>query len=275
MVRRALNHMAAPRLGWAEFLHLARDLDCVGVEFRNDLPGALFEGASPEEVGSAAASAGLRILALAEVKAFDDWSEAKREEAAALMAIARACGAERVSLIARNDGVNTGAAERRAALAAALRDLGPLLAAHDLVGLIEPLGFATCALRFKSEVVEAIHASGSPGRFQIVHDTFHHALAGGGPLYPDECGIIHVSGVTVRDRGPAAFTDPDRELVDGHDRLGNVAQVAEMLERGYTGAVSFEPFAARVHDLADPRRPLEASFRHIEAGIAAGAKRRG
>ena len=35
----ALNHMTAPKLGWEPFLDLAKALGCVGVEFRNDLPG--------------------------------------------------------------------------------------------------------------------------------------------------------------------------------------------------------------------------------------------
>ena len=41
----ALNHMTAPRLGWEAFLDLTQSLNCVGVEFRNDLKGQLFDGA--------------------------------------------------------------------------------------------------------------------------------------------------------------------------------------------------------------------------------------
>ena len=65
MMDRALNHMAAPTLGWAGFLKLAEDLGCVGVEFRNDLDGELFDGAAPEDVGAAVQAKGLRVLALA------------------------------------------------------------------------------------------------------------------------------------------------------------------------------------------------------------------
>ena len=269
MMKRSLNHMAAPKLDWQGFVALAKALNCVGVEFRNDLGRELFEGAAPEDVGAACKMQGIKILALAEVKAFDDWSDAKREEAAALMAIARACGAERVSLIARNDGVATGEADRKAALSAALAGLQPLLVEHDLIGLIEPLGFETCALRYKSEVVEAIHAANVADRFQIVHDTFHHALAGGGPLFPEETGIIHVSGVNKPGLAASDMRDPDRELVDARDQLGNVAQVTEMLRKGYIGAVSFEPFSPVVHDLGDPRAAYEASFAFIEQGLAA------
>jgi len=81
VLKRALNHMAGPGLPWTEFLELAKNLNCIGVEFRNDLPGKLFDGTSPQLVGAVAQAAGLRILALAEVKAFNDWSDAKRNEA--------------------------------------------------------------------------------------------------------------------------------------------------------------------------------------------------
>jgi 2-keto-myo-inositol isomerase len=93
MVARALNLMVAPKLNWIAFIELAKGLGCVGVEFRNDLPGDLFGGAAPHDVGAAASAADLRILALAEVRAFNDWSDAKRKEAAALVKVAKACGA--------------------------------------------------------------------------------------------------------------------------------------------------------------------------------------
>lgn len=265
MLKRALNHMAAPKLGWAEFLKLAKDLSCVGVEFRNDLDGDLFDGAAPEDVGATASAAGLRILALAEVKAFNDWSDAKRDEAAALMTIASASGAEMVSLIARNDGKGMADGERKANLRVALSELKPLLEAHGLIGLIEPLGFEACALRDKSEAVEAIEELGAKDRFKIVHDTFHHALAGGGPIFADYTGIVHISGIVDPKLGLSDMRDGHRGLVDEHDRIGNIAQIADLLAVGYTGPISFEPFAADVHELSAPEAAYARSFQFIEA----------
>jgi 2-keto-myo-inositol isomerase len=267
MINRALNHMAAPRLSWSELLGLADRLCCVGVEFRNDLPGQLFDGASPQKVGDAARASGLRILALAEVKAFNDWSDAKREEAAALMKIAKACGAETVSLIARNDAKGMGDTERRADLAVALRELKPLLDEHDLVGLIETLGFETCALRRKSEAVEAIETLGAKTRFRIVHDTFHHVVAGGGPIFPEHTGMVHISGIVEHDVLLSKLEDPMRVLVDTNDRIDNVGQVSALLDAGYDGPVSFEPFAQEGHVLANPQAKLLQSFQYIEATL--------
>ncbi len=93
----ALNHMAAPSLGYRAFIDLAASLGCVGVEFRNDFAGQeLFDGASAREVKTAAADAGLRILALSEVKRFNDGLPERRDQAEALIETAVECGAEAV-----------------------------------------------------------------------------------------------------------------------------------------------------------------------------------
>ena len=262
----ALNHMTTPKLGWQDFLDLAQGLDCVGVEFRNDLAGPLFGGDDPAEVAQAVKSRGLRLLALAEVKMFNDWSPAKRGEAEALMKTAVAAGAEAISLIPRNDNVATARHESRDVTETALRELLPMLRSHGLKAMVEPLGFDVCSLRFKDVLAEAIHAVGGEGTYFMVHDTFHHALAGGGPIYPDLTGIVHVSGV----KAPiyvSEMRDCHRVLVDGDDLLGNVAQIRALRAAGYQGAISYEPFAAEVHDLADPKAALSASMEFIRAGV--------
>jgi 2-keto-myo-inositol isomerase len=266
-----LNHMTAPRIAWQAFLELARTLNCVGVEFRNDLPGPLFGGDDPKAVRDAAAQRGLRILALAEVKMFNDWSDTKAAEALALMRIAVACGAEAISLIPRNDNQGMADGERQAILRRALTDLKPMLEDHGLVGMVEPLGFEICALRYKSEAVEAIEAVGGTGRFKLVHDTFHHHLAGGGPIFPQHTGIVHISGVVDPALAVGDMRDGHRILVDGRDRLGNIDQIAALRAAGWDGPVSFEPFAKEVHDLSDPASALGASIEFIRAGLAARA----
>lgn len=268
MLPLALNHMAVPGLRWDAFLDLARALGCVGVEYRNDLPTPLFDGDAARSVKAAARAAGLRILALAEVKAFNDWSDGKRAEAEALMRIAVACGAEAVSLIPRNDGLGCGNGERQANLRVALRELQPMLAAYGLVGLVEPLGFEVCALRQKSEAVEAIEALGAAGQIKLVHDTFHHTLAGGGPVFAAHTGIVHISGVTDATLAISEMRDEHRVLVDRNDRLGNIAQIGELRLAGYTGPVSFEPFAPSVHAFSDPGRELAGSFQFISSRLA-------
>lgn len=267
----ALNHMTVARLGYAKMLDAAATLGCVGVEVRNDLPQPLFDGMDPAEAGAMARDKGLRILALAEVKRFNDWSDSKAEEARALMATAQASGAEAVSLIPRNDngGMNNG--ERQANLRVALKALIPMLEDHGLVGLVEPLGFATCALRFKSEAVEAVESLGAAGRVRLVHDTFHHHLAGGGPLFPQHTGIVHVSGVTDPSLAVGDMADRHRVLVDGQDRLGNLDQLRALAAAGWDGPVSFEAFAPETHALPDPVAALRRSMDLIRDGLARAA----
>ncbi len=264
----ALNHMTAPRLTWEGFLDLSKALGCVGVEFRNDLPGKLFDGADPARVKAAVQARGLRFLALAEVKMFNDWSDAKRAEAEALMQIAVAAGAEAVSLIPRNDNVATDRKDSFKVTELALRELLPMLRSHGLKAMVEPLGFAVCSLRYKDVLAEVIEAVGGRGTYFMVHDTFHHALAGFGPIYPDLTGIVHVSG--VRDQIYLDdMRDPHRVLVDADDMLGNVEQIRAVRAAGYTGPISYEPFAPSVHALADPKAELAASMEFISSGVAA------
>ncbi len=80
---------------------------------------------------------------------FNDWSDTKRAEAEALMKIAVASGAEAISLIPRNDNVATSRSDSRAVTETALRELLPMLRAHGLKAMVEPLGFEVCSLRLQ------------------------------------------------------------------------------------------------------------------------------
>jgi 2-keto-myo-inositol isomerase len=264
----ALNHMTVARLSYVQLLDLAANLGCIGIEVRNDLPQPLFDGMDPTAAGAMARDKGLRILAVAEVKRFNDWSDAKAAEALALMKIARAAGAEAVSLIPRNDNFGMGNGERQAALRVALKALKPMLEDHGLTGMVEPLGFEICALRYKSEAVEAIEATGGKGRFKLVHDTFHHTLAHGGDYFPEHTGIIHISGVIDLTVTLRQMSDAHRVLVDDADCLGNVDQIAALHALGFVGPVSFEAFAPQVHQLPNPQAELAASIEFIRDGMA-------
>jgi 2-keto-myo-inositol isomerase len=263
MIPFALNHMTVARLSFRELVDLAARLGCVGIEVRNDLPQPLFDGMDPGAAGDLVRAAGLRLLAVAEVKRFNDWSDDKAAEALSLMQIARAAGAEAVSLIPRNDSLGMGNGERQAALRVALKALKPMLEDHDLAGMVEPLGFEICALRYKSEAVEGIEAVGGTGRFKLVHDTFHHALAHGGPMFPEHTGIVHISGVVDQEVSLSQMRDPHRVLVTPGDRLGNIAQVEALQAAGWAGPVSYEAFSPVVHALADPETALRASMDHM------------
>jgi len=271
LVNFALNHMTTACASYGALLDVAHAVGCVGIEIRNDLPGELFDGQSAQAAGQAAKDRGLRILSLAEVAAFDDFSDQKREQARRLIDLASACGAEAISLIPRNDGIVRNDRSRLANLRLAIDELKPMLQAAHLAGLIEPLGFAPASLRSKAEAVDLIEAAGAAGQFKLVHDTFHHHLAGGGSFFPEHTGIMHISGVDAPQLAVTELRDEHRELVDAHDRLGNLAQINSMRLAGYTGPISVEAFSPDVHAFTDPATKLGESFDYITSFLAAAA----
>ena len=263
MVAFALNHATVARASYVELLNIAAALGCIGVEVRNDLPQPLFDGEDAAAAGNMARERGLRILTVAELKRFDAWNGNRPAEALALIRTAAAAGAEAVSLIPGNDGKAPPGPEYVAGLHAALGGLQPMLEDHGLIGLIEPLGFETCRLRSKEIAVDAIRSRDASATFRIVHDTFHHQLAGDGPIFPEDSGMLHISGVSIPDVPISAMEDGHRILVDGDDRLGNIRQIDEMRSSGYRGPVSFEAFAKSVHHSEDPVRDLRVSMQFV------------
>lgn len=261
----ALNHMVAPRLSWRALFELARATGAEAVELRGDLGRPLFEGDPAATVGQAARAAGLRILTLAELQRFNAFSDTVRDEATTLIAQAKACGAEGITLIPRNDGQGRGNGERIANLRVALRELAPMLVAAELKGFIEPLGFETSSLRDKSEVVDAIEGLGAQDTFALIHDTFHHTLAGGGACYPSHTAITHVSAVTDPAPSLAQMRDDNRVLPGAGDRLATTEQLEALANAGWTGPISLEPFAPAIHALADPAPAITQSFEYVRA----------
>lgn len=264
LVEFALNHMTTARRTYSELLNIALEIGAVGVELRTDLQEPLFDGLDPKSAGEAASAKGLRILTLAEITNFNDWTDARAEEARALMQVAANCGAEAISLIPCNDGTNALGGDLQDKLRQSLGELKPMLEEFHLTGLIEPLGFESSSLRFKAEAVSEIEVLGAEGRFQLVHDTFHHYLAGGGPIFPEHTGIVHLSGVTDPYLTRSQMRDEHRGLVDLEDRLDNLGQIKSLLTSGYRGPFSFEAFSPEVINLADPESELLRSLHFIQ-----------
>lgn len=259
----ALNHMTAPALPTEALFGLAASLGMVGVELRNDLGRPMFDGAVPEAIRDMAQAHGLRILALAEVKAFNDPVRNAADDAAALAGMARRCGAEAIALIPKVAAAPTPRDEQRKALADALANLLPVLDSAGITGLIEPLGFPVSTLRHKEDVAEVLEQMGTPPCFRIVHDTFHHHLAGGGPVFAALTGLVHISGVIDPAPTPDRMTDAHRVLVDTRDRLHTIAQLRALTAAGYAGPASFEAFAPEIHALSDPAAALTDSQEFI------------
>lgn len=260
----ALNHMSAPGLGVSDFFALVRELGIDRVEIRNDLASnAILDGTPAAEIRVSAEKAGLDIISINALQRFNEWTQEREDEARFLIGYARECGARALVLVPVNDGSGRADGERQGNLRVALRALRPILEENGVIGLVEPLGFQICSLRAKREAVDAIDAVDGGNVFQIVHDTFHHVLAGESDIFPAHTGLVHVSGVTDKAVGIDDMLDPHRVLVGPGDRLDNIGQIRELRAAGYNGAFSFEPFAPAVHSTPNPVRLIAESMEFI------------
>ena len=260
--------MTAANTSFAGLLAMAQACGCSGVELRNDLGSALFDGDAPAAAANMALQFELQIFAVAQVESFNHLSVGTVEAVEKLATIAAACGSAGIALIPANNNTRTDQIIRRQDLLDALRELVPLLEQHGICGFVEPLGFASASLRFKHEVVDAIEKLGANHCIRLVHDTFHHVLAGERDCYPEHTGMVHVSGIINCDLSVDQMRDSHRVLVDARDRLRNVEQVSALQKGGYNGPVSMESFAPEVHQDSNLAEHLQASFQFISSGLA-------
>ena len=258
----SLNHRVAPTSSLSAFFDLAVSLGITDVEIRNELPNvAIADGTAPASVRREAEARDLTILSINALYPFNIWNGERAEQASRLVEYAVACGARGIVMCPLNDtSYRVPHDERLAAVREALAAIAPLLRESGVMGLVEPLGFPECSLRFKREALDCIDAVGGADVFRLVHDTFHHHVAGENDLYPNRTGLVHVSGVTDASVPTSDMKDAHRVLVDAADRLDNVGQVRQLVAGGYAGPLSFEPFADSVSNAADIRSLLVDSM---------------
>lgn len=263
MVTFGLNHMTVAQRPAGALLSLARELGCEGIELRQDLDHPMFDGMMPEAFAARAQDHGLRVLALAEIKGFNVGTAAKLPIAGATIQAAARCGAGAVAMIPHCAHPPFERSEQRIQLRLALDLLRPLLEAEGVVGLIEPLGFTHSSLRYKADVVAVLDEMDRPACFGLIHDTFHHHLAGETEVFAELTRLVHISGVVTQSVETDALVDVHRGLVGPQDRLQSVGQLHELYNTGFAGVASHEAFAPEVHALADPASALMASQDYI------------
>ncbi len=261
-MRFAINHITAPKLSLEEFFATARELGLTEVEIRNDLPD-IVGTVQPAAVKAAAEKAGVTIISINALYPFNVWSGDLPARAVAMADYAAASGAKALVMCPLNDGTEVSFDD----LVAALTAMKPILEERGLTGFVEPLGFPVSSLRTKAEAIKAIDAAGGGDVYRLVHDTFHHHLAGETVFFPERTGLVHISGVTDPAVSVADMLDAHRVLVDGGDRLENIAQIRMLQAAGYNGPYSFEPFASEVHELKNPAAALKDSIDHISRAL--------
>ena len=261
-MRFAINHITAPKLSLEAFFATARELGLTQVEIRNDLPD-IVGTMDPTAVKAAAENAGVTIISINALYPFNVWSGDLPQRAVAMADYAAASGAKALVMCPLNDGTAVSFDD----LVAALKAMKLILEERGLTGFVEPLGFPVSSLRTKAEAIKAIDAAGGADVYKLVHDTFHHHLAGETAFFPERTGLVHISGVVDPAISVTDMLDAHRVLVDGGDRLENIAQIRMLEAAGYDGPYSFEPFATEVHDLKDPAAAVKGSIAHISQAL--------
>jgi len=266
----ALNRIASPRQSLPAYLAMCQRLGVASIELRNDLEGVeISDGTPAAQIREQTKSAGISVRSINALYPFDLFTPELERRVIELARYARDCGARALVLCplnSREDARNV--CDRRRDLIHALKNLCPILENYGLEGLIEPLGFSQSALRKKSDALQAIAEANGEAIFRLVHDTFHHFLAEEDQFYPEMTGLVHISGVEASALTRADMRDADRVLVGSQDRLGNLAQLRTLLQAGYTGVVSFEPFAREVMDASDSEARLLNSMNLIRGALA-------
>ncbi len=257
-MRFAINHISAPKLPLADFFAMCRRLGVSEVEIRNDIPDVV-GSIAPHAVRAEAAAQGVTIVSINALYPFNVWSGDLPDRAQRLADYAAECGAQALVMCPLNDGTPVPHSQ----VVAALDAMKPILQERGLTGLVEPLGFPISSLRTKAEAIAAITEAGDDGTYKLVHDTFHHHLAGETMFYPNRTGLVHISGVVDPEVTVDAMLDAHRVLVDAADRLENITQIRALVAQGYAGPFSFEPFAQQVHDLEDPEAALRESMDYV------------
>ena len=156
----ALNHIISPNLNLEKFFILSNKLKIKFIEIRNDLPKIDLSKIEP-------------INAL---QKFNIWDRKREKELLYLCDFAKKCDVKAIVLVPLNTGEFTEKNERVNLLNNSLKKINLILNDFNLLGYIEPLGFATSSLRYKSEVAKIINNSLSCSSLRILHDTFHHSI---------------------------------------------------------------------------------------------------
>lgn len=265
-IRFSLNHMVCPKLSAIELIDAACRLGLNAVELRNDIQdNSLTELKSAQQIGQYAREKGITIISINALYPFNIWNDERATQARQLAQLAQACGATGLVLCPFNEpGFNATETEKQQGLETALSELKNILDSHQLKGFVEPLGFPVSSMRFKREAVDAIRAINGESTFSLVHDTFHHKGAGETEMFPQQTGLVHISGLEDKEISFETMQDAHRVLVGPDDRLENIAQISVLQAHGFSGYFSFEPFSEAVWNLDDPIAATRQSMEFIQ-----------
>lgn len=251
--RLALNRIASPLLGLAEFYKLCRAAGIFKAELRNDLPGkGIVDGLRPREAAKIADEAGIRVISINALQKFNLKSvrAVVRENLKRLLELCRTISCPALVLCPNNDPADIRSSEEsRLETADALAAFAPLFRDAGVTGLVEPLGFGISSISSAVEASDIIREI-REDCYKILVDTFHHYIGPDDPKvlvpgYAARIGLLHVSGV-AESKAREDLTDENRVFPSEGDRIQSRELAGRLLAAGYSGDISFEPFSSRI-----------------------------
>ena len=75
---------------------------------------------------------------------------------------------------------------------------------------------------------------------------------------------MHISGIARADLAPPELTEPDRAFVFPGDRVGNIGRLRAVVDAGYRGYVSMEPFSPETQNDPQIAERLRASLDYVK-----------
>lgn len=267
----ALNRTCAPQFTLAEFIALAQKVGVQAVEIRNDIEGREFaDGMPATELKSRLDDAGLRLASVNALQRFNDWTPARATEAKRLIAYSAALGAPGVVLCPAHLPGDDQHADAHARLCEGLAALKPIFADSGVIGYVEPLGMRHSSMNRQAQAIAALDDIGGGDDFQLCYDTFQHFRASDDALFPERIGLVHISGIARPDLAPDELTEPDRGFVFLGDRVSNIARLRVMVDAGYSGFVSMEPFSPETQNDPNVADRLRASLDYVKGAARLG-----
>ena len=263
----SINHIISPYLDYQNFFSLAENLKIKNVEIRNDLHRLDFKKIDTKLINKLSKQYNINIISINALQKFNIWNDERKNELISLCEIAKEINCKGIVLVPLNTNEFVEKKERLIILNKALKAINPIISNYNIKGLIEPLGFKSSSLRYKSEVVELLDKSDFKENFKLVHDTFHHFVAQEASIFPDHTSLVHISAISDKKIEINNFSDNLRGLIGDYDRINNVDQIRFILEKGYDGPFSFEPFSDKIHKSKNKIELINQSIRYLKKSI--------
>jgi len=263
----SLNHIISPNLNFEDFFKQAYDLEIKNIEIRNDLPKLDFNQIDINEIIDLKNKFKIEIISINALQKFNIWNDERKKELISLCNIAQKIDCSGLVLCPLNNSEYLDKESRIKILKKSLQEINPILSDYNIKGFVEPLGFKSCSLRYKSEVINVLNFFNNDHMFSLVHDTFHHVVAQEESIFPNQTGIVHISGVNKKDIKINDYTDELRELINEEDKINNITQINYFIEKGYSGIFSFEPFSSKIHNAANSINLIKQSINYINKNI--------